>query len=442
MNKRYESFREIAASWEGNQTPALLFAAEDGSKEPAALSYDALRTQILAEEARHRAEAGESGVPEAFVLSAPQGCGPDVLVTLFARVMAGGDVIMADPMMPKEALEKARQGLALDLRGREPGGEGRICFFTSGTTSQSRCVILTSRALSICAWSGQSMLPCAPGDIMLSILPLSHVFGFVCSMLWGLCYGAAVALGRGPRHFMDDPAFFRPTILPAVPTIVAMLERFGLLNPELAVILIGAAPCEPALAARIQARGIRVYLGYGLTETASGLAITQDQDDLFAAAPCPGADIRVDEDGEISVATPSMMEGYLGEPSPLRDGRFYTGDIGWFDERGWLHLSGRRKDVLVLPDGTKIFCPEYEKTLTEALGTGELAVAARQGRAVLILGADAEVDDPRVMTALDAFNASKDRSRQITDVIRLDRKLPRTAVGKLQRWKLDEYIAQ
>ena len=359
----------------------------------------------------------------------------DSLVDIFAHVLAGCDVIIADPRVPEgfnefaaEAAEAARnfRETQRDEFGRikGKGGEGELLFFTSGTTSSSKIVRLTSRSLCTSAWSGQCMLPCGKGDLILSNLSLSHAYGFVCAMLWGLAYGATVALGRDVLRFTGDALFFKPTIIPTVPSQIDDMLDKDALNPELRVVLIGGAPCPKFLVDRLKEKGIDVYVGYGLTETSSGIAISQDPDEPDAEPdamyPCPGADIRIEEDGEISVATPCMMLGYLGREPMFEDGRFYTGDLGWFDEKGRLHLKGRKNDVLVLSDGDKIFCPEYE------VGTcpKDPAIAAEIKKKL-----DREVD---------RFNKSIPHSRQISDIIMTSERLPRTVTGKLKRYELQE----
>jgi long-subunit acyl-CoA synthetase (AMP-forming) len=265
-------------------------------------------------------------------------------------------------------------------------------------------------------------------------------------MLWGFAYGATIALGRGVRHIVDDTLFFKPTILPAVPTLISAMLRFDTLNPELKVALIGAAPCTAEATAALKAKGIDVYLGYGLTETSSGIAITQDLDEPDALYPCPGADIRVEEDGEVTVATPCMMQGYLGAEAMSEGDRFYTGDLGWFDEKGRLHLKGRKKDVLLMPDGTKIFCPEYEDDLSNKTELPDIAVAMKDGHAVLIAGSltddPATADDLRgkILKTVGEYNKSLQRSQQIYDVVVRKEPLPRTATGKLKRYELQEQI--
>ena len=216
----------------------------------------------------------------------------------------------------------------------------------------------------------------------------------------------------------------------------------------LRVALIGAAPCTPEVTAALREKGIKVYLGYGLTETSSGIAITQDLDEPEALYPCPGADFRIEEDGEVTIATPCMMQGYIGAEPMFEGDRFFTGDLGWFDDKGRLHLKGRKKDVLLMADGTKIFCPEYEENLEHLTGLPDLGVTMKNGRAVLVAGSLS--NDPateadmraKLLKTVGEYNRSLQRSQQIYDVIVRAEPLPRTATGKIKRYELQEQIGK
>ena len=323
--------------------------------------------------------------------------------------------------------------------GIDDNREGRLIFFTSGTTGSSKAVVLTSESLLCSSFSGQSMLPCGPGDIILSLLPFSHVFGFVCTMLWGLTYGATIALGRGTRYLLSDCEFFKPTILPVVPSLLKMLMQQHALPASLKVVLVGAAPLDAVSVKALQNVGMKVYLGYGLTETSSGIAITQDQKDPFALYPCPGADIRIEPNGEISVATPCMMQGYLdfsetvredagsdeaenndnsayvlGHPIiPVEGGRLYTGDLGSLDTRGALCLTGRKKDMLVL-------------------------LILKQDRPFLVIGDSEENVPENIDSLLAEFNDKRAMGFRISGVINYGGPLPRTATGKIRRWEIEK----
>ena len=448
MYRKFSSFEELVNDFLSRDGIALRYTDEEDNIHN--MCYADLGARILSEVLHLKAECAN-----VEVVTAEQT--PESIISIFAHVISGCDIIVADPMVPEEitaraseaaeAAKAAREAMR-DGHGRVLGvrGEGELLLFTSGTTSRSKIVRLTSESFCTSAWSGQSMLACGEGDVILSILPLAHVFGFVCSMLWGLAYGATIALGRGVRHLVDDALFFDPTILPAVPTLINAMLKFDALNPGLKVALIGAAPCTPEVTAALKEKGIKVYLGYGLTETSSGIAITQDLDEPEALYPCPGADFRIEEDGEVTIATPCMMQGYIGA-EPMFDGdRFFTGDLGWFDEKGRLHLKGRKKDVLLMADGTKIFCPEYEEDLERLTGLPDLGVSMRDGHAVLVAGSlsndpaiEADIRQ-KLLKTIGKYNKDLQRSQQIYDVIVRAESLPRTATGKIKRYELQEQI--
>lgn len=509
----YHLFRNLFKVWSTDFGTAVLYGNDQKS-----ISYAELADMIRNAESEIRL----SGIRSELIVTDHE---PATLIRIFACVISGCDVILIDENMPDETLfalarmagvesiyasdsdlqeelcEACRcaprtidptcsmkmtdfvaglhagdencQSSAAGLQagddscrlssGIDDNREGRLIFFTSGTTGSSKAVVLTSESLLCSSFSGQSMLPCGPGDIILSLLPFSHVFGFVCTMLWGLTYGATIALGRGTRYLLSDCEFFKPTILPVVPSLLKMLMQQHALPASLKVVLVGAAPLDAVSVKALQNVGMKVYLGYGLTETSSGIAITQDQKDPFALYPCPGADIRIEPDGEISVATPCMMQGYLdfsetiredagsdeaenndnsayvlGHPIiPVEGGRLYTGDLGSLDTRGALCLTGRKKDMLVLPDGTKIFCPEYEEELSGLIGLSDLTVILKQDRPFLVIGDSGGNVPENIDSLLAEFNEKRAMGLRICGVLSYGKPLPRTATGKIRRWEIE-----
>jgi long-subunit acyl-CoA synthetase (AMP-forming) len=189
--------------------------------------------------------------------------------------------------------------------------------------------------------------------------------------------------------------------------------------------------------------GIRVSFGYGLTETSSGVAISVEGDP-FAMEICPDDTITLAEDGEILIDAPTcMMQGYYKWPEHteevLKEGILHTGDLGRFDPEGKLHITGRKKDILVLSDGTKIFVPEYEGRIMAALGHAELAVILRNGRPVLVYSGEAEKKE--LLEKLQAVQEELPRGQQITDILLTKETLPRTATGKIKRWEIQRKVS-
>lgn len=383
----------------------------------------------------------------------------DCVTEIFAANLAGMQVVLLDPCIPPEILEQLIVYTDVDALWGEPGlcsaltsaltdgvkkGTGKILFFTSGTTERAKAVVLTDRSLCSSAWNGKEMLPLSLDDRLLCMLPLNHVFGFVCGLLWGLSSGAAVALGRGARHYIDDCAFFRPTALSVVPSLLGFLLKTSSLNEELKLILAGAGDCSAALLKQASDKGIRVCFGYGLTETSSGIAISVSGDP-FAMEVCPDDRITLALDGEILAQAPTcMMQGYYKRPADtravLQDGVLHTGDLGRFDETGRLHITGRKKDMLVLPDGTKLFLPEYEREISALLGITDLAVILQNERPALVIAGNG--DEREILGKLRPVLERRPRGQQISRILFTSKLLPRTATGKLKRWEIQRKVEE
>ena len=443
---RFDSFSHMLRHWAETAPshPALYYDAR-GKQE---LSFSALEEAV---EKRAGELSADGGSCIGILADGSAGC----VIEIFAAARAGLQIVMLDASLPEEALPAllrytdadrlwGDKDLCEELQGALTGGvkdgAGKILFFTSGTTEQAKAVVLTEYSLCQSAYNGGEKLPLTPADTLLCLLPLGHVFGFVCGLLWGLSSGAAVALGRGARHYADDCAFYRPTAVSVVPLLLGFLLQRDLLNEELGLILVGAGDCPPALLAAAAQKGVRVSFGYGLTETSSGVAISVSGDP-FAMEVCPDDTVTIAEDGEILIEAPTcMMQGYYKRPADteavLRDGVLYSGDLGRFDADGRLHITGRKKDMLVLPDGTKLFLPEYEGAIMRALGHTELAVVLKGSRPVLVYSGDGEARN--IEQRLRPLMAQQPRGRQLAGVYVTDSPLPRTATGKIKRWELQQ----
>lgn len=320
-------------------------------------------------------------------------------------------------------------------------GEGDILFFTSGTTESSKAVVLTSKSLCASAWNGQEKCPCNQDDNLLCVLPLTHVFGFVCAMLWPLSQGACVSITRGMRYIPFDAKYFNPTIISVVPSMLKFMVGFDALNDGLRMILVGAGPANEQVLQAVKAKGIEVRFGYGLTETSSGVAISCGENP-FAMSVCPDDKITLADDGEILIECPEcIMKGYYKNQSAtdeaLSNGVFRSGDLGKFDEDGNLYITGRKKDILVLENGTKIYLAEWESDLRKALGIDDIALNTREGCITLFVGdKDGDIDVDIVKEKVSAFNDTKSFDQQIADICVLPHALEKTATGKIKRWAL------
>ena len=277
---RFDSFSHMLRHW-AEQTPdrpALIY--EDRGKK--SLSFSELRDAVESRADQLRRDGGSC---IGILADGSLGC----VTEIFAAAEAGLQIVMLSAELPESTLggllrytdadrlwgdEDLCEELRPFLTGGVKEGAGKLLFFTSGTTEQSKAVVLTDHSLCQSAYNGGAKLPLKPEDTLLCMLPLGHVFGFVCGLLWGLSCGASVALGRGARHYADDCAFFRPTAVSVVPMLLGFLLQHELINPELKLVLVGAGDCPAMLLGAARTKGLRVSFGYGLTETSSGVAIS------------------------------------------------------------------------------------------------------------------------------------------------------------------------
>ena len=432
MVQRFNSFSELIAGQNRNST-AFEYFEGDTRKQ---LTYGEVLEMI-----------DNYPIPEEDVIGVF--CDNSILslVTIFA--LAGKkQLVLLNPMdEPRVLADEIEAARVSKIVGQVPEdleipplikgnvSDTDILFFTSGTTAQNKAVVLDQQRLCSSAWNGGSLLPLSENDNLLSILPHAHVFGFVCSLLWPLSFGAKVSLGRGLKRIFMDISEFRPTVMSLVPEMAAFLASRKLFNPELKLILIGAGPCSDRVLAAIREMGIRVSYGYGLTESSSGIALSLG-DDPRAMTVCPDYTVSIEADGEITaVCDTTLMKGYYEDASAtdaiLRGNKLFTGDLGRLED-GKLFITGRKKDILVLADGTKIFLPEYEERLRGILGPdSDFAVIQLKSGALAL----AAVKPEKAETAVDIFNAGYPRGQRITKIIYVD-ELPKTSTGKIRRYEI------
>ena len=453
---RYKDFADLIDRMAASSParPALLTCGNDGSKQAITWGELAQAVQMRTAELEKA-----DGACEAILADGTPAC----VIEVFAAVRAGLQVALVDPLMPNDVMmplllagaadcacasDTARQAEIEQLlapAAQPAHGAHAVLFFTSGTTSSAKPVVLTDESLMSSAFNGSSLLPLSPDDTLLCLLPLSHVFGFVCGLLWALACGATVALSRGARYFADDFALFKPTAVSVVPKLLEFLVARGALNEELELVLVGAADCADELLGAVKSRGIRVSLGYGLTETSSGVALSIG-DDFHAMTICPEDEVTIAEDGEVLVSAPTcLMQGYYRDPektaAAVRDGILHTGDEGFLDDDGLLHVKGRLKDVIALPGGTKVFLPEYEAALAGALNEHDIALVLHRGALTLACGLLARNrTDSAIMEALKPVCAIFPPASRVGKIAQLGHALPRTAAGDVERWKIQEEL--
>lgn len=286
-----------------------------------------------------------------------------------------------------------------------------IMLFTSGTTAISKAVMLSQANICSDIYALSQMTDIRKEDIFLSFLPLHHTFESTCTFLYGTSCGFTVAFSDGLRYVANNLKEFNITGFVSVPlmleimykkidkgieeqgkkklvktmsSICNFLLKFGIdirrkvfktiLNsfaPNLRILIAGGAPMSKDAIECFVNLGINLLQGYGLTETSPVLAGENDKYKKAGSVgfALPGITIEIDNPndegiGEIKAKGPTIMKGYYENEEAtnevLKDGWFYTGDLGYIDKDGYLFITGRKKDVIVLKNGKNIYPEELE----------------------------------------------------------------------------------
>ena len=433
---RYKSFRDMLENQDGNNVALEFF----NGTQRCQLSYQQLLEKMA-----------DYPLPKQQVVGILCDGQVDTVIAILALasrrqlVMLGADdnidqlkeQIRATSVQTLIGNEELKEQLSDSLCLESTVMDNDILFFTSGTTYSSKAVVLSEQSLINATYNGGSLLPLKAEDRLLNVLPVSHVFGLVCSLLWPLSFGATVCLSRGLTSFFFDFDVYKPTAVTLVPQMAGFLAARRMFNQELKLVLIGAGDCPQEVLQLISSQGIRVSFGYGLTESSSGIALSLG-DEPKAMTICPDYEVRIAEDGEIMVhSSTTLMKGYYKDPQRtaevLADNWLKTGDLGRLDEAGRLHITGRKKEILVCRDGTKIFLPEYEARLQKLLGLeADFAVIQdKDARIVLYI----HTNDP-VEQKIDQFNETLPRGNRIAYVFYGAKALPRTKTNKVKRYLL------
>ena len=286
-----------------------------------------------------------------------------------------------------------------------------ILLFTSGTTAISKCVGLSQSNICSDIYALSQMTDIRRDDVFLSFLPLHHTFESTCTFLYGTSCVITVAFCDGLKYVQKNLVDYKVTGLVCVPLMLEImykkiekgveeegktslvktmrkvcnfLLKFGIdirrkvfkqildkFGGKLRMLIAGGAPMNKEAIQGFVDLGINLLQGYGLTETSPVLAGENDKYKRAGSVgfPLPGIEIKINEPneegiGEIMTKGPTIMHGYIDNEEAtkevLKNGWFYTGDLGRFDKDGFLYITGRKKDVIVLKNGKNIFPEELE----------------------------------------------------------------------------------
>ena len=285
-----------------------------------------------------------------------------------------------------------------------------ILLFTSGTTSKSKAVMLSQYGIANNVCDMLMVENLLPTDTNIAFLPFHHIFGSTCIVVM-LAAGVKTVFPDGLRYIKQNLVEYKVSVFVGVPLLVdkiysaiekeiekqgktklidiatkisnfllklhidlrrvifkQVLEQLG---GKMRFIVCGGAPLDKRVSIKFNEMGVHLIQGYGLTETSP---VISAENDYYVKSGSVGFPMKSDEIeivnkdengiGEIRIKGPNVMLGYYKDEEAtkkvLKDGWFYTGDLGYFDDEGYLFLTGRDKDVIVLKNGKKVFPDELE----------------------------------------------------------------------------------
>ncbi len=306
-------------------------------------------------------------------------------------------------------------------------------LFTSGTTGTSKCVMLSENNICACINSACETVDFNPDDVIVSVLPLHHTYELACDLA-SMNYGMEICFNDSLKKVMKNFALFKPTGLILVPMFITTIykkiwdeakksnkasllkrgifvssitrkvgldirrnlfrEVIGVFGGRLTKIVCGGAPLDKEMVKAFEEFGISIYEGYGITECSPLISVNPYfKPKAGSVGPSvPSCSVKIDGNavgesgyvtGEILVKGKNVMLGYYKNDEATNevftsDGWFRTGDIGYLDDDGYIFITGRKKNVIVLSNGKNVFPEEIEEYLSKIDFICESVVVGRK----------------------------------------------------------------
>lgn len=346
---------------------------------------------------------------------------------------------------------------------KEPATKSTCAImFTSGTTGFPKGVMLSHENL---VYSAASVHVACPTTKMFCCLPIYHGFCFTANITKSICRGKTVCVNDSLTNLVADLRLYKPDSIVAVPQIVKKLMggaiKYAQSKPHMSEhdaveeflggniidIISGGAPLDAAVNERFNATGILVLNGYGMTECSPIISNNSVGNYRHGSVgmPIPCMDVKIC-DGEILVKGPSVMQGYYKNPEATEaafteDGYLHTGDLGYFDDDGYLYITGRCKNLILLDNGENVSAEmledkfSFEPIVNEVICFGENGAIYAEiypDKAYIAENNITDIDSA-MMEMLMRVNSGLASFQRVSAYILRDIPFERTASSKIKR---------
>lgn len=372
--------------------------------------------------------------------------------------------------------------------------EVAVIIYTSGTTGTPKGVMLTYQNLLANIQPISEIIPIYhPNSRVMVLLPLHHIFPLIGSMVAPLYVGgmSAISPSMTSEDIMATLQNNKITIIIGVPRLYAAIRKgivdkinksavarllfalakkvdsqkfsrkiFGTVQKKfggaMEFLVSGGAALDPEVGNDFKTLGFEVLEGFGMTEAAPMITFTRPGRVRIGSPgeALPGTEIRI-VDGEITVRGQNIMKGYYNRPNEtnevIKDGWLYTGDLGYLDAEGYLYITGRKKEIIILSNGKNVNPIELEEKILVSPYVKDCGVFFQDDQLqVVVLPesaepghlSDSETTDLLRREVIEPLNQSVSSYKKIMGVYITHEDLPRTRLGKLQRFKLAEYARE
>jgi len=353
--------------------------------------------------------------------------------------------------------------------------------FTSGTTGKSKGCMITHGNLACNAMNGKSFVYLTPQDSALSILPINHALEIAAGIMTPFSNGVTICINDSLKYLAKNLLFFKPSAMVVVPLVMETLHKniwreiakqkrtgkvrlamkavwllyqchidvrrkvFGQildkLGGRLHLLVVGGAYIETKLIKDFETWGITVVQGYGITECAPVISCNTDRYRKFDSAGkvVTGCEVMLVED-EIRVKGPIVMKGYYKNSEAteevFEDGWFKTGDLGRMDKENFLYITGRKKNLIILPNGENVSPEELEQRILRIPYVKEVVVAERDGLIQAEVFLDEELEPEaahKIEEDIRALNKGLPAYKRIAKVSVRENEFEKTTTRKIKR---------